>query len=180
MAGNPDNVKLYTEADVLLWMGSAAPTATDLPAAITDPFVTTTGKWAFLGLLVGDAGIDTQREWDEKDIPAWGYGTIIVASKDFKLTRKVSALEDNPAMQRILWNGSTETEIVVPNPLYEYVAFEKRTASGEIRREISKRPARFWTPNIKDAEGDATPREIECRIFPDSARKLFAAQQTAA
>ncbi|OHU48107.1 hypothetical protein [Mycobacteroides chelonae] len=180
MAGNPDNVKIYTEADVLLWMGSAPPTTADLPATITDPFVTTAGKWGFLGLLVGDAGIDTAREWDEKDITAWGYGTIIVASKDFKLTRKVSALEDNEAMQRIILPGSTESEIVVPDPLNEYIAFERRTAKGEIRREISKRPARLWVPNIKDAEGDATPREIECRIFPDSARRLFAAQQSAA
>lgn len=180
MAGNPDNVKIYTEADVLLWMGSVAPTSADLPASITDPFVTTTGKWGYLGLLVGDAGIDTQREWDEKDIPAWGYGTIIVASKDFKLTRKVSVLEENPVTQRILWPGSTESDTVVPDPLNEYVAFEKRTAKGEIRREISKRPARLWVPNVKDAEGDATPREVECRIFPDSARKLFALQQSAA
>lgn len=179
MAGNPGNVKLFTEADFLLWMGTSAPLAADIPATITDPWVTTTGKWAFAGLLVGDSGIDESRQWNEKDITAWGYGTILVASKDFKLDTKVSVLEDNEVVQDILWPGSSDTEIVVPDPLHRYFAMEKRTADGEVRRAISKRPGRFWVDSVKDAEGDANPREVNVRVFPDSARKLYAVQKSA-
>jgi hypothetical protein len=99
MAGDPANVHLWIEADVLVYPGPTLPTG-DIPADITAPWVTTTGKWGYFGLLVGDDGIDIQRQWDETDIPAWGYGTIIVASKNFKSNGKVSAREENPSCSR--------------------------------------------------------------------------------
>lgn len=178
MAGNPDNVMLWTEADVLVYTGTTLATA-DIPATIEDPFVTTTGKWAFLGLLVGDAGIEIQREWDETDIPAWGYGTILVASKDFKATVNVQTREDNAVMQSILWPGSSSSVLKVPDPTSQYIAFEKRTATGKKNRLISKRPSRLWVPNIKDVEGDSTPRELAARLFPNSDRELAYVQQSA-
>ncbi|GJJ23735.1 hypothetical protein [Mycolicibacterium mageritense] len=180
MAGNPANVssRLWAEADVLIYRAATLP-PTDIPAAVTDPFVTTTGKWEFLGLLVGDAGIEQSRQWDSQDIPAWGYGTIIVADKDFSHTTKVSALEDNPAVQEILWPGSTDTNIVVPHALHAWFAIEKRTAAGGINRLISKMPGRFWCETISDNEGNASPREIETRVFPNSNKELYAAQKAA-
>ena len=179
MAGNPDNVVLWTEADVLFYNSTTLP-VDDLPSAITDPFVTTTGKWGYGGLLVGADGINIQREWDETDIPAWGYGTIIVASKDFKCTGTVSAREDNAVIQSILWPGSTDTTLVVPDPSHQFVAMEKRSATGKKHRMVSKRPARLWIPNDQKVEGDNTPYEISMRIFPNAARELFLVQQTAA
>jgi hypothetical protein len=180
MAGNPANVsaRLFSEADVLIYDNPTLATL-DIPATVDDPFVTTTGKWEFLGLLVGDAGIESSRQWDETDIPAWGYGTILVASKDFSHTTKVSALEDNPTVQKILWPGSTDTEIRVPQPLHAFFAIEKRTASGGVNRLISKMPGRFWCQDVNDSEGNATPREIEVRVFPNSAKALYAAQKSA-
>lgn len=180
MAGNPANVasRLWAEADVLIFDNATLATA-DIPATITDPFVTTTGKWEFLGLLVGDAGIESTRQWDTTDIPAWGYGTIIVADKDFSHTTKVSALEDNPTTQKIIWPGSTETKIVVPHPLHAFFAIEKRTAAGGINRLISKMPGRFWTETLSDNEGNASPREIETRVFPNSDKELYACQKAA-
>jgi hypothetical protein len=178
MAGNPSNVVLWTEADVLLYNAAALPVE-DIPEAITDPFVTTTGKWGYVGLLVGADGIDIQREWDETDIPAWGYGTIIVASKDFKCTGTVSVREDNEVVQSVLWPGSTDDTLVVPNPAHQFVAIEKRSADGKKHRMISKRPVRLWIPNEKKVEGDNSPYEVNMRIFPNSARELFLVQQSA-
>jgi len=179
MAGNPSNVILWTEADVLLYAGTTLPTL-DLPADITAPFVTTTGKWGYLGLLVGADGIKLAREWDETDIPAWGYGTIIVASKDFKCTGTVSAREDNEVVQSILWPGSTSSTLVVPNPSHQFVAIEKRSATGSKHRMVSKRPVRLWIPNDDKVEGDNSPYEVNMRIFPNAARELFLVQQTVA
>lgn len=178
MAGAPENVILWTEADVLLYNAATLPTL-DLPATIDDPFVTTTGKWGYLGLLVGADGIKIQREWDETDIPAWGYGTIIVASKDFKCTGTVSAREDNATVQSVLWPGSTDTTLVVPEPAHQFVAIEKRASGGSKHRMIGKRPSRLWIPNDDKVEGDNSPYEVNMRIFPNSARELFLVQQTA-
>ena len=180
MAGNPANVssRLWAEADVLIYKDPVL-AALDIPEAVTDPFVVTTGKWEFLGLLVGDAGIEQSRQWDSQDIPAWGYGTILVADKDFSHSTKVSALEDNPAVQAILWPGSTDDTIVVPHALHAWFAIEKRTAAGGINRLISKMPGRFWCETITDNEGNASPREIDVRVFPNSAKELYAAQKAA-
>ena len=181
MAGNPANVskRLFAEADVLLYPNAILPSA-DMPTTVTDSFVTTTGKWQFLGLLVGDAGIGSSRQWDSQKIPAWGYGTIIVADKDFSHTTKASALEDNPVVQMILWNGSTDSSIVVPRALYSFFAIEKRTAAGGVNRLISTMPGRFWCTDINDTEGNATPREIDIDVFPNSAKQLYVAQKSAA
>lgn len=177
MAGNPANVHLWIGADVLIYNAATLPSG-DIPAAVTNPFVTTTGKWSFVGLLVGDDGIDIQREWEETDIPAWGYGTIIVGSKNFKSSAKVSCREDNAATQSILWPGSTASDIVVPTPSNQFVAIEKRGAFGEIARLITKRPSRLWIPNDKSTEGNNSPYELNIRFFPNSAQELFLAQSS--
>lgn len=179
MAGNPSNVRLYTEADVFVYKGTTLAGA-DIPADVTEPFDTTvawdaaTGvKWGYLGMLVGADGIDTAREWDETDIDAWGYGVILVASKNFKATVTVNAREDNAVMQSILWPGSSDSALIVPDPAHLFFAFEKRTADGYVDRRITKRPSRLWIPSEKDVEGDSTPRELSAKIFPNSARELF-------
>jgi hypothetical protein len=179
MAGNPSNVRLFTEADVFVYKNPTLNPA-DVPADVTEPLNTSiawdaaTGvKWGYLGILVGADGIDLAREWSETDITGWGYGTILVASKDFKATVTVSAREDNPVMQSILWPGSSDTVLGVPDPAHLFFAFEKRTADGYVDRKISKRPSRLWIPSDKDVEGDNTPRQLTARIFPNSARQLF-------
>lgn len=181
MAGNPSNVKLYAEADVFVYKQPALASG-DIPADVTEPFDTTvawdaadqsTVKWGYLGILVGADGIDLARDWDRKDITGWGFGVIAVAFKDFKATVKVSARENNPVVHSILWPGSTDTSLVVPDPAHLFFAFEKRTADGYVDRRISKRPSQLWIPGEKDVEGDNIPRELEARIFANSARELF-------
>jgi hypothetical protein len=182
MAGIPANVqsRLWSEADVLLWLGSTPPTEADLPEAITDPFDTGDEKWGFLGLLVGESGLEQNRNWDEKKITAWGYGVVAAPVKDFVLETKVSALEDNAVMQKIMWPGSTATSIVVPKPLYAHYALEKRTATGGKHRAISAERGKFWVPTIKDAEGDAPPREVTVTAFPSPTMELYKVQQQSA
>jgi hypothetical protein len=182
MAGTPSNVqsRIWAEADVLIYTTSVASLPEgDIPDTIADAFDVTTGKWGFLGLLVGDSGMEQARTWDETKIPAWGYGIVAAPVKDFSLETKVSALEDNAVMQSILWPGSTETSIVVPKPLYAFFALEKRTASGAKHRAISAAPSKIWVPTIKDSEGDAPPREVTITVFPSSSLELYKVQQSA-
>lgn len=182
MAGTPANVqsRIWAEADVLIYLTSVSSLPTeDVPATIADPFVTTTGKWGFLGLLVGDSGMEQSRTWDEKKIPAWGFGIVAAPVKDFVLETKVSALEDNAVVQKILWPGSTDTSIIVPKPLYAFYALEKRTADGRKHRAISAAPAKIWVPTIKDSEGDAPPREVTITAFPSPSLELYKVQKSA-
>lgn len=181
MAGNPSNVRLYSEADVFVYKQPVLDPE-DIPETVADGFDTSvawdhasqaTVKWGYFGILVGADGIDLQREWDETDITGWGYGTILVASKDFKATAMVSAREDNPVMQSILWPGSSSSTLSVPDPAHYFIGFELRTANGYVDRKITKRASRLWIPNQKEVEGDNTPREVSARIFPNSARELF-------
>jgi hypothetical protein len=174
---------LWSEADVLVY-NYPTPTTTlpggDVPVDADAPFVISPAKWSYLGMLVGDAGIEQSREWTEKDIPAWGYGTIKIARKDFKLTTKVSALEDNLVVNEILWPGSSSSALKVPQPLSRFIAFEKRSADGEVNRLISAMPADLWAPNIKDVEGDANTKEITVRVFADSSEVLWHVQSSLA
>lgn len=178
MSGEPANVILWTEADVLLYNAATLPIL-DIPDTIDDPFVTNPLKWGYLGLLVGADGFKIQREWDVTDIPAWGYGTIVVASKDFKCTASVSCREDNEVVQSVVWPGSTDTTYTVPEPSHQFVAVEKRDANGGKHRLISKRPCRLWVPNDDKVEGDNSPYMVDMRVFPNSARELFLVQKSA-
>lgn len=183
MAGHATNVMLWTEADVLVYnypTFTATLPGGDIPDDTDDPFVISPTKWSYLGMLVGDAGIEQDREWTEKDIPAWGYGTIKIARKDFKLTTKVSALEDNLVVQSILWPDSSASLLKVPHPSSRFIAFEKRSAEGDVNRLISTMPADMWVPNIKDVEGDANTKEITVRIFPNSSEELYMVQSSLA
>lgn len=179
MAGNADNVMLWDGADVLVYTGAGTPSAgstpATLPATVTDEWP---DDWAYVGLLNGDAGFQDSREWSETDIPAWGYGTVKVASKDFKDTRKFTALEDNDTTFGIIWPGSDDTKIVVPRPAYRFIAFQLKNEDGGTYRYISKKKARLWAPNWNQAEGKVDGYEFDARIFPNGNRELYLVQKS--
>ncbi|QSL99879.1 major tail protein [Gordonia phage Ayotoya] len=181
MAGNADNVKLWDGADVLIFTGSGVPSSTatpaTLPATITDDWPT---DWKYVGLLKGDSGFQDSREWSETDIPAWGYGTVKVSSKDFKDTRKFTAIEDNETTFGLIWPGSDDTKIVVPKPANRFIAFQLVDDDGGKVRYISKRKARIWAPNWNQVEGQVDGYEFDSRIFPDSNKELYRVQKAAA
>ncbi|CAM3432790.1 hypothetical protein [Tsukamurella hominis] len=175
MAGNPDNVKLWDGADVLILDKAGALAPADLPTAVTDPFP---APWEFVGLLNGDQGFENSREWDETDITAWGYGVVKVASKNLKVERKFTALEDNETTMGLIWPGSTSTALVVPKPAYKYVAFQLVDDLGQTVRYVSKLKARIWASNANEKEGAADGYEFNARIFPNSAKELFLVQRS--
>lgn len=180
MAGNADNVKIWTDADVLVYTGPGSPfeiispaTSANVPASITDLFNST---WAYVGMLKGDAGFAESREWSQTDIPAWGYGTVKVSNKDYKDTRKFTAIEDNDTTFDLIWPGSTDTDIVVPKPANRYLAFELTDDEGNKKRLITRKKSQVWAPNWNQVEGNVDGYEFEGRIFPTGDKKLYAVQ----
>ncbi|MFJ4799203.1 Ig-like domain-containing protein [Kitasatospora purpeofusca] len=168
MSGDPTNARLWTDAD--FWVADSL--ATPNPIDANSPFG---AGWTMGGLLDGDDGMPESRDEDTADHYAWGGILVRSSRKNFKLSKKVSVLEDNPVTRSLAWPGSTSTQIVVPKPVPRKVAFETRdAATGVISRLITRRHA------IVTLDGDQDENETDLRkstfvavIYPDSAGILF-------
>ena len=97
MSGNPDKASIWGDADVYV-----GPTTAPTPATENDPF---SGEWELVGLLDGEAGFEESRSQDSTDHYAWGGLLIRTSRRNFVLTRKFVALEDN-AVERYLLTGT--------------------------------------------------------------------------
>lgn len=170
MSGNPDNASLWTDADVYI----AASLLTADPANINTPFDT---DWDLVGLLDGDDGFVEARDLQVDDFYAWGGLLVRTSRRNFTLTRKFSALEDNETVRSIVWPGSTETAIFVPDFSNRFrIAFETREGDAT-RRVISKNYAQVdEVADITDSESALTKYEITVKIYPDSDGQLFVVQ----
>lgn len=170
--GNPENASLWRNADV--FVATSIDDAT-LPADASTAFG---AGWGQVGLLDGDAGMETEREEDREDHYAWGGIIVRTSRKNFKLTRKVTLLEDNAVTRSLIWPGSTATEIVVPRPQPVKVAFELREGD-RVRRLITRNYAEFDVDGaITESESELTKYPMVATIFPDGDGVLFDVQDT--
>lgn len=170
MSGNPDNASLWAEADVYI-----APLGTEKPATVEEEFG---GDWGQVGILDGDDGFVESREEDKEDKFGWGGILIRTPRKNFKLTKKFSALEDNEVTRKLVWPGSPVGKIVIPRPVPVLVAFETREF-GKIRRLITSRHAEIDVDgDITENETDLTKYELLATIFPTAAGELFDEQKS--
>ncbi len=173
MGGTPTNAKLWTDADVYL----ADDLSTPNPATITDPFG---AGWKLIGLLDGDDGMPESRDEDTDDKFAWGGLLIRTSRSHFKLTKKFSALEDNPSTRSLLWPGSTDSQIIVPVPARRKIAFEVRDpGTGTIRRLISRNHVIVELDgDLDENETDLTKYTFAASVYPDVNKVLFDRQFT--
>lgn len=170
MAGNPANASLWAEADVYV-----APLGTAIPSDVTTPFA---AAWGLVGLLDGDDGIVTTREEEKNDHYAWGGILVRTSRKNFKLTKKFSALEDNETTRGIIWPGSPAGQIIVPKVTPVLVAFETREGD-KVHRLITARHAEIDVDgDITENESDLTKYELLATIFPTAAGVLFTEQKS--
>lgn len=181
MAGNPTNVKIWEDADVRVLKPSDIvdpdTLATLLPATITDPW---DEAWLLVGLLDGSDGFGESREWDETEHTAWGYGLIKVSSRNFKMTRTFTALEENEVTEFLYSPGDTATHVTVAKPANVYLAFETTSDLSEKQRRITTVPSRVVAPESNRNEEDLASKEFTCNIFPDEQKRLFLKQTSAA
>lgn len=172
---DPGNAQIWQDARVWTAVGSTArPT---LPLTADTAVVETT--WFEFGLLDGDDGIGEERSSDETEHFAWGIGLIKIGAKNFKLTRTLSALEDNVTTRSVLWPGSTETKLKMPKPTNLWLGFETISDLGKVERLWTVRPARLSIPNNNRNESDITKLEITANIFANGAGELFDRQVSA-
>lgn len=172
MAGDPSNAALWADADVYIGDTDAVD-----PATVNDPFG---GDWELVGLLDGDDGFTENRDEDVTDHFAWGGILVRTSRKNFKFTKKFTALEDNEATRSVLWPGSTlGGELVVPRPVRKKIAFETREGDV-VRRLISAYEAEvILDGDLTENEGDLTKYPLLATIYPDGDGVLFNEQVTA-
>ena len=171
MAGDPSNAALWADADVYI-----GPTDATDPATVEDDF----GEdWELVGLLDGEAGFNEAREEEVKDHYAWGGILVRTSRRNFKLTKKFTALEDNPATRSVIWPGSSVGgELIVPRPERIKIAFETREGDA-VRRLISAYEAEVAVnDDLTENEGDLTKYPLIATIYPDGDGVLFNEQVT--
>lgn len=174
MAGNPNNVSLWDEADVfVLFPEDIAPgnTIEDyLPASPSDPFA---GPWKLGGLLDGSAGFEESRDRDSTKHTAWGYGAVIASHKDAEYERTFTCLEDNPVADRLKSNNDTVDAVIVSTHTPAFLAFETRDRRGKVRRRITSRTADVIYNGGTENDSDLDAAEFTAMIYPDDQKRVF-------
>lgn len=174
MAGNPNNVSLWDEADVYVLFPE------DIAAGetIEDYFPTTAEadwpeEWKIAGLLDGGAGFEESRDRDSTKHPAWGYGAILTSFKDAEYERTFTCLEDNPTTGRLKSNNDTATDVVVSTHTPAFLGFETRDRRGKVRRRITRRAADVVFNGGTENDSDLDAAEFTAMIYPDDEKRVF-------
>lgn len=176
MAGDTDNVAVWSEADVLI--GSLTATnPTDGAAFTLNAPPTTTTEWDFAGILDGAAGFGETQSNDSTDFPGWGVGTVATSRKNLAITRTFTVLEDNPITLGLRYDTSDVTfstggysGTLAGRDLNEKfkVAFETR--SGDVvKRLISKNHAQIESiGDVSEGEDNVASFAVTVKIYPDA------------
>lgn len=171
MAGDPTKANLWTDADVYVSWNLAA----TLPADAETAFGS---DWKLIGLLDGDEGFPETRDEDTDDKFAWGGILVRTSRNHFKLTKSFTCLEDNEWTRKLIWPGSTATQIKVPKPERVLIAFETREGD-KVRRLITSQYAECSLDGDHgENEVDLESATIAATIFPTSEGWLFERQDT--
>lgn len=172
MSGDPDKASIWGDADVYVADVDGA-----TPANIDTPFGL---DWDLVGLLDGDAGFEESRSQDSSDFFAWGGLLVRTSRRNFKLTRKFVALEENAVTLGLVWPGSGQGERRVPKVHRVKLGFET-TDGDKKKRVITRRYAEISEiGTIKDSESELTKLEITVDIYPDADGVLFDVQPDSA
>ena len=188
MAGDTDNVAVWSEADVLLGSLTATNPATNAAFLLNaDPTPVT--EWDFAGILDGAAGFGETQANDSTDFMGWGVGVIASSKKNLAVTRTFTVLEDNPITLGLRYDTSA---IVVAGTGYSgtlagrdlnekfKIAFETRSG-GVLKRLISKNYAMIDSiGDVTEGEDNVASFAVTVKVFPNASNELWVTYKGAA
>lgn len=174
MSRNPDNTHIWQDARV--WTADGTLPRPTLPT--TAGTAVNESNWFEFGILDGEDGFGEERSSDETEHFGWGLGLIKIGTRNFKLNRTLSALEDNVTTRSVLWPGSSATKLYMPKPKYLWLGFDTVSDLGLVERLWTVRPSRLTVPNNNRNESDITKLEITANIFANGSNELFDRQAT--
>lgn len=153
MPGTKENVRFWDEVDVFV---SSDLTAT-LPALEADPLPAT---FVRAGLITPE-GLNQAREEEVNDHYAFGRDALVGQTrKNFKESWSAQFMEDNAVTHRLVYPGSTTTNIVVPKVEDLNIVFVLRnTGTGHVERWRTAGHARVGV-NGERARTDAAPSTV--------------------
>ena len=172
MSGEPSNARLWADADVYVAFLADTPTPTN-PSTIDDPFG---ADWDLVGLLDGEDGFTDTRNEDVTDLYAWGGILLRTSRRNFKWTRAFTAKERNDTTDRLMWPGSSSSQILVPsgNRIERVkVAFETRDGDNTYRLITAFEAEVTVNGDMNENETDIADVPFIVTVFPDSDGVLF-------
>lgn len=169
MSGNPDKASLWADADVYV-----GPLNAPNPATVDDPFPL---AWGLVGLLDGEAGMVSSREEEKSDHYAWGGILVRTSRRNFKHTRKFTALEDNATTRGLIWPGSPAGQLIVPRPVPVKLGLELREGASKKRLITARYAVIDLDGDVTESESDLTKYELLATIFPTAGGVLFLEQE---
>lgn len=172
---NPQNVKTITDAVVYI-------------SYADDPKVSKNGvldhTWMTLGILKDDQEIDLNRAMEIQETKGLGMGTVAVTGKPGSVVLKVLVLEENDAVNSVLWpdrtKGSTPSkridgaEILLHSAVLArpFVAVEYEFNDGSHRILASRTRTAAKGENLSKGQ-EASGTEIEINVLPDTFKAVF-------
>jgi len=171
----PQNVKTITDAVVYI-------------SYADDPKVSKNGvldhTWMTLGILKDDQEIDLNRAMEIQETKGLGMGTVAVTGKPGSVVLKVLVLEENDAVNSVLWpdrtKGSTPSkridgaEILLHSAVLArpFVAVEYEFNDGSHRILASRTRTAAKGENLSKGQ-EASGTEIEINVLPDTFKAVF-------
>lgn len=194
MAGDTDNVAVWSEADVLIGSLTATnPTAGAAFTLNTAGGTPVTDQWDFAGILDGSAGFSESQSNDSTDYTGWGVGTVATSRKNLTITRTFTVLEDNPITLGLRYDTSDVTfnstggysgysGTLAGRDLNEKfkVAFETRS-DGVVKRLISKNYAQIESiGDVSEGEDNTASFSVTVKIYPNASGEFWETYKGAA
>lgn len=172
---DPQNVKTITDAVVYI-------------SYADDPKVSKNGvldhTWMTLGILKDDQEIDLNRAMEIQETKGLGMGTVAVTGKPGSVVLKVLVLEENDAVQSVLWPDRTRgttlskridgAEILLHSAKLArpFVAVEYEFNDGSHRILASRTRTAAKGENLSKGQ-EASGTEIEINVLPDTFKAVF-------
>lgn len=172
---NPQNVKTITDAVVYI-------------SYADDPKVSKNGvldhTWMTLGILKDDQEIDLNRAMEIQETKGLGMGTVAVTGKPGSVVLKVLVLEENDAVNSVLWPDRTKgttpskridgAEILLHSAVLArpFVAVEYEFNDGSHRILASRTRTAAKGENLSKGQ-EASGTEIEINVLPDTFKAVF-------
>lgn len=171
MAGNTDNVAVWSEADVLIGPLTAVTPADGVAFTLTGG-----DAWAFAGILDGAAGFGETQSSESTAHNGWGYGEIATTRKNLTIMRTFTALEDNAETlglrydaSGVTFTGANYTGDLAGRDLQAKfrVAFETRSGAT-IKRYITKNFAQVDSlGDVSETEDNLAALPVTLKIYPE-------------
>lgn len=171
MAGNTDNVAVWSEADVLI-----GPLTALTPADGVDFDLSGADAWKFAGILDGSAGFGETQTSESTPHYGWGYGEIATTRKNLTIMRTFTALEDNAETMALRYDttgvtftgGNYSGELGGRDLQSKFrVAFETRSGAT-IKRYVSKNFAQVDSlGDVSETEDNLASLPVTLKIYPE-------------